>query len=101
MVSSSSIAMRKEGKEVMNVKMINNDVCDAPKFKAITKIAYKGDPVGALSSIPPKVLMMNDVRNFYICNIEEIRDLEIRKTYAKLCSNGVLKDEFKIIEKKC
>ena len=48
MVVSSSTIMRKEGKEVTKFQLISNDVCEAPKFKAIPEITYKGDPVGAL-----------------------------------------------------
>ena len=80
--------------------MISNGVCEAPKLKAIPKISYKRDLVGVLSSIPLKVLMMNNVRNCHMCNIREIGDLEIREAFGKLCENGVLKNEFKIIEKK-
>lgn len=32
--------------------------------------------------------------------IGEVGDLELREVYGKLCENGVLKDEYKIIERK-
>lgn len=35
-----------------------------------------------------------------MCNIGEIGDFEIREAYAKLCENGVLKKEYKIVKEK-
>ena len=86
--------------KVKNVQLIKNDVCEPSKFRAIPEIAYKGDSTGALSSIPLNVLMINDVRNCYMCKIGDIGDLEIRESYARLCDIEVLKEEFKIIERK-
>ena len=88
-----------EGKEVLNVQLVINDV-KQPIFKAILDITYNKDPSSALSMIPPNVLIMQDIRKFYSCKISNIQDMEIRKDYDKLCDNGVLKEEFKIIEKK-
>ena len=100
MAASSSIVMRKEGKEVTNVKLISNKACAQTKFQEILEIAYKGDLARAFSSIPPNVLMMNDVHNCYMCKIGEVGDLEMREAYDRLCENGVLKDEFKFLERK-
>ena len=58
------------------------------------------DPNRALSHILPNVLMINDVRDFYTCKIGEVGNYELREAYAKLCDNGVLRDEFKITKKK-
>ena len=69
-------------------------------FKSIPDIAYKKDPSCALSMIPPNVIMVQDVRRCYNCRIGRIGDLEIRDTYNRLCDNGVLKEEFQIIERK-
>ena len=44
--------------------------------------------------------MLQDVRKFYNCNIGAIGDMEIREVYDKLCVDGALKDEFKIVETK-
>ena len=66
MVVSSSTITRKEGKKVTNVQLISHDVCKAPKFKEIPEIAYKGDLIGVLLSIPLNVSMINDVRNCYM-----------------------------------
>ena len=69
-------------------------------FKAIPDIAYKQDPSGALSMIPPKVLMIQDVRKCYKYKIGSIGDMEIREEYGRLCENVLLREEFKILEKK-
>ena len=60
MTSSSSIAKVGEGNEVLNVQLISNDIKQT-NFRAIPNIAYKQDPFGALSMIPPQVLMIQDV----------------------------------------
>ena len=42
--------------------------------------------------------MIQDVRCYYIGNIGDVRDMEIRDAYKKLCDNGVLREEYKIVE---
>ena len=71
-----------------------------PNFWPILEVAYKNDPASALSVIPPKVVMVQDVRGCYNCKIGAIRDTKIREAYDRLCENGVLKDEYKIVETK-
>ena len=71
-----------------------------PKFRAILEVAYKDDPICALSMIPPKVVMIQDVRKCYNCKVGSIGDLELREAYDRLCDNGVLRDEYQIVEKK-
>ena len=44
--------------------------------------------------------MIQDVRKCYNCKIGRIGDMEIRESYGKFCENGVLREEFKIVEKK-
>ena len=44
--------------------------------------------------------MVMDVRKCYNCKVGGIGDMEIRHAYKKLCENGVLKEEFNIIERK-
>ena len=89
-----------EAKEVTNIQLIRNEACEPPKFKAILEIAYKANPNGALSQIHLNILMINDVRDFYMCKIGKVVNYEIREAYAKLCENGVLRDEFKITKMK-
>ena len=52
MVCSSSKVKVVEGKEVLNVQLISNEI-KQPIFKAILDIAYKQDPFSALSMIAP------------------------------------------------
>lgn len=99
MASSSSTTKVVEGKEDLNEKSIRNEI-KQPTFRAIPDIAYKQDPFGALFMIPPQVLMIQDVRNYCTCKIGSIGDMEIRETYGKLCENGALKENFKVVEKK-
>ena len=61
MASSSSTANIKEGKEVLNLPLISNEI-KQPNFRAIPNIAYKQDPSGALLMIPPQVLMIQHVK---------------------------------------
>ena len=68
-----------------------------PDFRAIPKVAYKDDPVGALSMIPLKVVMIQDVRKCYNCKVGSIGDLELQESYGRLCENGKLKDEYEIV----
>ena len=79
--------------------MVSNDV-KQPYFHPILEVPYKNDPVSALSIIPPNVIMVQDVRKCYNCKIGAIRDMEISQAYDRLCENGVLKEEYKIVESK-
>ena len=79
--------------------MVSNEV-KQPEFRPIPEVAYKNDPVGALSMIPDKVVMVQDVRKCYNCKIRAIGDLEITNAFDKLCVYGKLKDEFIIVKNK-
>ena len=57
----ASISKNVEGKEDLNVQLVSNEV-KQPIFKPIPDISYKQDPSGALSMVPPNVLMVQDVR---------------------------------------
>ena len=62
-------------KETFEVQLISNEV-KQPDFKAILEVAYKNDPTEALSVIPPKVIMIQDVRKCYNCKVGGIGDME-------------------------
>ena len=79
--------------------MVSNEV-KKPTFKAIPDISCKQDHSSALAMIPPNILMVQDVKKHYNCKIGSIRDMEIRKACDRLCKNSVLKEEYKIVEKK-
>lgn len=98
MDSSSSADVVKERKELLNVQLISNEI-KQPHFWNFFDIIYKGDMSGALSMIPPQVLMIQDIRCCYTCKVKSIGDMEIRELYGKLCENGVLK-EYKVVKRK-
>ena len=93
--TSSSQGMK--GK--FEVQLVSNKV-KQPNFQAILEVAYKDDLTGALSMIPPKVLMIQYVRKCYNCKVGSIGDLELNEAYGRLCENGNLKNEYQIIEHK-
>ena len=72
MVASSLMVKKMEGKEVKNIQLISNEACKPLNFRAIPEITYKAYPNGALSQIPPKVLMINDVWDCYTYKISEV-----------------------------
>ena len=80
MAASSSTSVRNEENEVFNMKLIRNDVRQPP-FQEIPEIAYKGNPFGALSMIPPKVLMIQDVMCCYTWKVGSVGDMEIRDLF--------------------
>ena len=47
-----------------------------------------------------KVVMIQDVRKCYNCKVGSIGDFELREAYERLCDNGVLKEEYQIVERK-
>ena len=95
----ASSSQQVKGKIMFEVQLVRNEVKQLV-FKAILEVAYKNDPASALSMIPPKVVMIQDVRKWYNCKVGSIGDMELRDAYDKLCDNGVLKEEFSIFEKK-
>ena len=72
---------------MFEVQLIRNEVMK-PEFMAIPEVAYKNDPTGALSMIPSKVVMIQDVRKCYNCKVGSVGDMELRDAYEKLCDNG-------------
>ena len=80
-------------KDKFEVQLVRNEV-KKPNFKAIPEVAYKDDPTGVLSMIPPKVVMIQDVQKCYNCKVGSIGNLELKEAYDRLCENGKLKDEY-------
>ena len=72
----------------------------APSFKLVPAIAESLDPNGAQSQIPPKVLLVNDIRTHFKCTIQEIGTLDMDSALAELCVDGSLKPEHKHLETK-
>ena len=96
MASSSKSA---KDQVTYEVQLVSNDVRQ-PDLKVIPKVAYKDDPSSALSMIPSKVVMVQDVWKCYSCKVGTVGDAEIREAYNNLCENGILKDEYAIVERK-
>ena len=95
----ASSSKQVNGKTAFEVQLVSNKV-KQPYFKAIPEVAYKNDPARALSMIPPKVVMIQDVCRCYNFKVGSVGDMELRDAYDKLCDNGVMKEEFSIVEKK-
>ena len=72
-----------KGKESHEIELVSNEV-KQPDFRPIPEVAYKNDPAGALSMIPNKVVMVQDVWKCYNCKIGAIGDLEITNAYDKI-----------------
>lgn len=91
MVASSTTRI---SQEVSKMQLVKSDTYPPRKFCAIPDISMKWDSMGVLSLIPPKLIMIHDVRSCYMCKIGEARDYEIREAYEKLCNEGILKEKF-------
>ena len=87
--TSRSVRKHKKGSEML-VKGVE---WRAPNFKLVLAIAEALDSQGAQSQIPPKVLLINDIRTHFKCSIQEIGTLEMQNALAELSSNGTLKPE--------
>ena len=61
--------------EPFEVQLVSKEV-KKPDSRPILEVAYKNEPIGALSIIPPKVVQ--DVRKCYNCKVGGIGDMEIR-----------------------
>lgn len=72
----------------------------APSFKLIPGIAKSLDSHGVQSQIPPKVLLINDIRTHFKCTVQEIGTLDMDNALDELCVDGTLKPEFKHLETK-
>ena len=77
MASSSKSA---QGKGSHEIQLVSNEV-KQPKFKPILELPYKNDPTSALSMIPDKVVMVQDMRKCYNSKIGAIGDLEIYNAF--------------------
>ena len=95
----ASSSQQVKGKTTFEVQLVSNEVKQL-EFKAILEVACKNDLARALSMIPPKVVMIQDVCKCYNCKVGSVGDMELRDAYDKLCDNGILKEEYKIVEKK-
>ena len=63
----------------------------APNFKLVPTIVESLDPNGAQSQIPPKRLLINDIRDHFKCVVQEIGTLEMDSALGEICVDGTLK----------
>ena len=96
MAASSSCNKERKGLEML----VQGVEWKAPNFKLVPEIVKTLDPNGAQSQIPPKVLLINDIRTHFKCAIQEIGTLEMDNALGELCVNGVLKPKHKHLEDK-
>lgn len=73
--------------------LIRNIVSIAPKFKLHHYIAEKVDLMGAHYQIPPKVLLIHDIRTFYHCPIQDLRTFEMSEAFDALYEDRDLKPQ--------
>lgn len=64
---------------------------NALDFKLTPAIVETLDLSGAQLQIPPKVLLINDIRLHFKCAIQDIGTLEMDECLKELCVDGVLK----------
>ena len=94
--ASTSGSKAKKGSEML-VKGVE---WKASNFKIVPTIAQALDPHGAQSQIPPKVLLINDIRTHFSCTVQEIGTLDMDTVFSEFCVDGALKLEFKHLETK-
>ena len=62
MEASSTTGMSEDDSKIQPMKC---EACPLARFCAIPEVAMKGDSMDALSLIPPKVIMIHDVKSYY------------------------------------
>ena len=75
-------------------------VCESPKIQLHTTIEEKEYPIGAHLMIPPKVLMIHDIRIFYYFPIQDPKKFEMNEAYDSLCDKEHLKPKHQYLEAK-
>lgn len=68
------------------------------KYSLTPKVASKPDDKTAFSLILDKVLLVEDVRFFTKCRVEELGHVEIKDTYDELCTDGKLDSKYEHIK---
>lgn len=68
------------------------------KYSLTPKVASKPNDKTAFSLIPDRVLLVEDVRFFTKCHVEELGHVEIKDTYDELCTDGKLDSKFEHIK---
>ena len=97
-MTSSSRKIKKGSK--MLVCGVDCKAIPSPAFKLSQVVAETLDPARAQSHIPPKVLLVYEIKSFYHYSIQEMGTLEMKEAFNELCVDGVLKPEHKHLETK-
>lgn len=64
------------------------------KYSLTPKVASEPDDKTAFSLILDRVLLVEDVRFFTKCHVEELGHVEIKDTYDELCTKGKLDSKY-------
>lgn len=70
------------------------------KYSLTPKVASEPDEKTIFSLILDRVLLVEDVRLFSKCHIEELGHVEIKNTYDELCTDGKLDSRYEHIKVK-
>lgn len=68
------------------------------KYSLTPKVGFEPDDKTAFSLILNRVLLVEDVRFFTKCRVEELGHVEISDTYDELCTDGKLDNKFEHIK---
>lgn len=68
------------------------------KYSLTPKVASEPDDKTTFSLIPDKVLLVEDVKFFTKCGVEELGHVEIKDTYDELCTDGKLDSKYEDIK---
>ncbi|GLJ36888.1 hypothetical protein SUGI_0745720 [Cryptomeria japonica] len=68
------------------------------KYSMTPKIASEPDDKTAFSLIPDRVLLVEDVRFFTKCRVEELGNVEIKNAYDELCTDGKMDNKYEHIK---
>lgn len=68
------------------------------KYSLTPKVAFEPDDKTAFSLIPDRVMLVEDVRFFTKCCVEELGHVEIKDTYDELCTDGKLNSKYEHIK---
>lgn len=68
------------------------------KYSLTPKVASEPDDKTTFSLIPDRVLLVEDVKFFTKCQVEELGHVEIKDTYDELCTDGKLDSKYEHIK---
>lgn len=84
--------------KIQDLVVVQNVEKPSPKYSLTPKVASESDDKTTFSLIPDRVLLVEDVRFFTKCCVEELGHVEISDTYAELYTDGKLDSKFEHIK---